>query len=97
LRRGLDDLAQRYEMLGDVRGRGMLIGLEFVHDRKSKRRNPEMVDRATKRAFELGLIVNRPGGAAHCWRIAPPLTIEQADIDTALGIMDQALRDAGAR
>lgn len=97
LRRGLDDLAQRYEMLGDVRGRGMLVGLEFVHDRKTKRRNPEMVDRATKRAFELGLIVNRPGGAAHCWRIAPPLTIERADIDTAIAIMDQALRDSGAR
>ncbi len=97
LRAGLDGLAQRYEVLGDVRGRGMLIGLEFVHDRQGKKPNTELVERATKRAFELGLVVNRPGGAAHCWRIAPPLTIDRADIDTAVEIMDRALDECGAR
>lgn len=97
LRAGLDGLAQRYEMLGDVRGRGMLIGLEFVHDRQGKKPHAELVERATKRAFALGLVVNRPGGAAHCWRIAPPLTIDRADIDTAVEIMDRALSECGAR
>ena len=75
----------------------MLIGLEFVHDRQGKKPNTELVERATKRAFELGLVVNRPGGAAHCWRIAPPLTIDRADIDAAIEIMDRALGECGAR
>lgn len=96
MRRGLEQLKQRYEMVGDVRGRGMLLGVELVEDRHSRKPALELVRRATARALELGLNVNKAGGDYAVWRIAPPITIDNADIDHGLDVLDTALRDSGA-
>jgi 2,2-dialkylglycine decarboxylase (pyruvate) len=83
LEAGLRDLHQRYEVIGDVRGRGLLWGVELVTDRRSRRPNPELGGRITRRCLELGLsmnIVSLPG-LASVWRIAPPLTSSEAQID----------------
>lgn len=96
LRSGLDELKQRYEAVGDVRGRGLLLGLELVEDRHDRRPALDLIARATRRALELGLNVNRAGGPLAVWRIAPPLTIEPDDLDKGLEIMDRALRESGA-
>jgi len=96
LEAGLRDLHQRHEVLGDVRGRGLLWGVELVVDRQSRRPNPELGARITRRCLELGLsmnIVSLPG-LASVWRIAPPLTATEAEIDQGLAILDQALRES---
>jgi 2,2-dialkylglycine decarboxylase (pyruvate) len=96
LEAGLRDLHQRYEVIGDVRGRGLLWGVELVTDRQSRRSNPELGARITRRCLELGLsmnIVSLPG-LASVWRIAPPLTATEAEIDQGLAILDQALRES---
>ncbi len=93
---GLRDLQQRYEVIGDVRGRGLLWGVELVIDRQSRTPNPGLGAKITNRCLELGLsmnIVSLPG-LASVWRIAPPLTASERQIDDGLSILDQAIRDS---
>jgi 2,2-dialkylglycine decarboxylase (pyruvate) len=83
-------------MIGDIRGRGLLIGVELVEDRHSRRPAHELMQRATDRCLQLGLNINKAGGPNAVWRIAPPLTVERALLDTAVGILDTALKESGA-
>jgi 2,2-dialkylglycine decarboxylase (pyruvate) len=55
------------------------------------------MQRVTDRCLQLGLNINKAGGPYAVWRVAPPLTIEKAEIDSAIGILDQALSECGAR
>ena len=91
---GLRDLQQRYEVIGDVRGRGLLWGVELVADRQSRRPQPELGARITRHCLELGLSMNIVAlpGLASVWRIAPPLNASEAQIDEGLAILDQAIR-----
>ena len=93
LRSGLEQLQQRYETIGDIRGRGLLLGVEIVKDRHSRQPNAELGGAITGRCLELGLnmnIVNFPGQSS-VWRIAPPLTVASEEIDEALTILEQAI------
>jgi len=93
LRAGLLELAARHECIGDVRGRGLLVGVEVVADRTSKKAAPELGAAITRRCFELGLsmnIVSLPGTGG-VFRIAPPLTVTDAEIDLGVSILDDAM------
>jgi len=93
---GLGDLHQRYEVIGDVRGRGLMWGVELVKDRQSRAPDPELGAAITRRCMELGLsmnIVSLPG-LSSVWRIAPPLVCSEAQIDEGLSILDQAIRES---
>jgi 2,2-dialkylglycine decarboxylase (pyruvate) len=92
---GLRDLQQRHEVIGDVRGRGLLWGVELVRDRASRAPHPKLGAKVTRRCLELGLSMNIVAlpGLASVWRIAPPLTASEAQIDEGVAILDQALRE----
>lgn len=92
---GLGDLRDRYDCVGDVRGRGLLVGLEVVSDKASKKPNPELGAAITRRCMELGLSMNITAlrGMGGVFRIAPPLTITDAELDLGLSILDQAIAD----
>lgn len=95
LRAGLRELQDRHECIGDVRGRGLLVGVEIVADRTSKKPAPQVGAAVSRRCLELGLsmnIVQLPsmGGV---FRIAPPLTVSDAEIDLGLDILDRAITD----
>ena len=94
LRTGFETLMQRYEVIGDVRGRGLLIGVELVKDRRSKAPNPELAGRIMARCLELGLSTSIIRGVLGVFRIAPPITITDAEIDSGLTIFEQALRES---
>ena len=94
---GLRELQQRFEVIGDIRGRGLLVGVELVEDRHSRRPAHDLMQRVTRRCLDMGLNINKAGGPNAVWRIAPPLTIEPSDLDTGIGILDAALRGCGAR
>jgi 2,2-dialkylglycine decarboxylase (pyruvate) len=95
LRRGLLELQHRHECIGDVRGRGLLLGVEIVADRASRKPAPETGAAISHRCFELGLsmnIVQLPamGGV---FRLAPPLTVTDAELDLGLDMLDRAITD----
>lgn len=86
-------LQRRYEAIGDIRGRGLLLGVEIVADRVTREPGHELIKLLTNRCFQLGLNVNRVGGLHSVWRLAPPLTISEAEIDQAIEIMDRAFKE----
>ncbi|MCF7547840.1 aspartate aminotransferase family protein [Pseudonocardia sp. WMMC193] len=94
LRAGLDELAARHPVIGDVRGRGLLVGLELVPS--GAWADADALGAAvTRRCAELGLhmnIVQLPGMGG-TFRIAPPLTASEAEIDRGVALLDQALAD----
>ena len=92
-RAGLLELAARYPIIGEVRGRGLLVGVELVTDRESRQPAEELGARATDECLERGLSMNivRHVGANSVWRIAPPLTVIKDEIDLALSIIDDSL------
>lgn len=92
LEAGLRDMMQRHQAIGDVRGRGLLLGIEIVADRASKRPSPEIGNAVTARCVEKGLsmnIANIPG-LASVFRIAPPLTVSADEIDRGVEMLDEA-------
>ena len=92
------DLQQRHECIGDVRGRGLLIGLELVEDRHSKKPAHELGAEVGRRCIELGASLNIARQAsANIFRIAPPLTVTRGQIDTAMAILDRALMECAGR
>lgn len=96
LRANLDALQQKYEAIGEIRGQGLLYGIDLVKDRESREPHLELGDITTKRCMELGLSMNikrRPERGA-VWRIAPPLTISRDELDRGCEILDQALRES---
>lgn len=93
LKDGLESLKQRYECVGDVRGRGLFMGLEIVSERANRTPDPELGAAIAREAFRRGLnmnIVKLPamGGV---FRIAPPLTISEDEIELGLRIMSEAI------
>lgn len=97
LRSGLDELATRHPVIGDVRGRGLLVGLELVTGGTAAD-SDRLGAAVTRRCNELGLhmnIVQLPGMGG-TFRIAPPLTATEAEIDRGVEILDKALGDTAA-
>jgi 2,2-dialkylglycine decarboxylase (pyruvate) len=95
LRTGLLELQQRHEPIGDVRGRGLMLGLDLVRDRDTREPDDRYGTAVTERCLELGLSLNivKFRGLGSVLRIAPPLTISADDIDLGLEILDKALTD----
>jgi 2,2-dialkylglycine decarboxylase (pyruvate) len=90
----LRELRERHEQIGDVRGRGLLVGLELVEDRGTKEPANELGAAVTAECLRLGLsmnIVKGDGSQRNCLRLAPPLTITTEEIDLAISILDTAL------
>lgn len=96
LRHQLDTLAQRHEVIGEVRGEGLLLGVELVRDRQRREPYHPLGAATTARCFELGLSMNirRRPERGSVWRIAPPLTVSRDEIDRGVTILDQALRES---
>jgi 2,2-dialkylglycine decarboxylase (pyruvate) len=95
LAKSLRDLQSRHEEIGDVRGLGLLRGVELVKDRETREPYHELGALTTMRCLELGLSMNirRRPERGSVWRIAPPLTVRKEEIDLAMTIFDQALRE----
>ena len=94
--RGLRALQQRYECIGDVRGRGLLLGMEIVKDRQSRAADGELGVHITRECMKLGLSMNivQLPGMGGVFRIAPPLTVSDDEIDLGLSILDDAIENS---
>ncbi len=78
-----------YAAIGEVRGRGLMIGVEFVKDRTTREPAPEIPHELVERAFRKGLLLLGAGKSA--LRLAPPLVVDEYDVDTALRLIDECL------
>jgi 4-aminobutyrate aminotransferase len=93
---GLTALARRHPLIGDVRGLGLMIGIELVLDQDSRTPATRQAACLAYRCFELGLIVMYCGIYGNVIELTPPLTITPADVDEALSLFEQALADIEA-
>jgi 4-aminobutyrate aminotransferase len=89
LKSGLEKLMAKYDCLGDVRGMGMMIGVEFVKDRTSKTPDPDLRDRVEMATFNRGVILLGCGPNSIRW--SPPLILDRDHVDVALEIFDEAI------
>ncbi len=98
LRAGLDALKTRYAAIGDVRGRGLMLGMELVRDEKAGDRTPApdttlaVLEETKKR----GLLIGRGGLYGNVLRVAPPLVVSKRDADDALRILEESFAALGA-
>jgi 4-aminobutyrate aminotransferase len=91
---GLTGLMDRHPLVGDVRGRGLMIGVELVRDRQTKERAIEERNAVVTRAFERGLLLL--GAGKNAIRFSPPLVLTREQADVAIRIFDEALTDVEA-
>ena len=89
LREGLAKLQDKYEQIGDVRGLGLMIGVEFVEDKNSMKPAPELRDKIEMACYQRGLIIL--GCGANSIRWSPPLILTKENVDVALQIFDEAV------
>lgn len=96
LAEGLRALQARFECIGDVRGRGLLLGMEIVADRTTRAPAPELGAAITRACLGLGLSMNivQLPGLGGVFRIAPPLTVSEAEIDLGLELLGRAIETA---
>lgn len=89
----LREMMEKHSLIGDVRGRGLLIGVEIVEDRQSKRPGVEEAERICAEAFRRGLYIIRMGAyGTAVLRVAPPLVITEEQADAALEILQNSIK-----
>jgi len=85
------DWAQRFRNVGEVRGRGLMIGIEFVKDQKTKEKAPELRNRLVQAAFRKGLLVLGSGDTT--MRFCPPLVIDEEQAEFAVKTLEDCIRE----
>jgi 4-aminobutyrate aminotransferase-like enzyme len=88
---GLMALQERYPCIGDVRGRGLMIGVEIVADRHLRTPDPHQAQAIQRMMQDLGVLVSASGAYGNVLRITPPLVITYGQIDTALARLAQSM------
>jgi 4-aminobutyrate aminotransferase len=94
--RGLKDLEDRYDVVGEVRGKGLLIGVELVKDSESKEPSPEAAAQVMETCKEAGLLIGKGGLYGNVLRLAPPLIITEDDAARAIETLEVAFGEADA-
>ena len=88
---GLNKLKEKHSIIGDVRGKGLLLGIELVKDRQSKEPAKEECAQVMETAKEMGLLLGKGGLWGQTVRFSPPMCINEQDADFLLEVLDRAL------
>jgi 4-aminobutyrate aminotransferase len=86
----LKELQQKYTLIGDVRGKGMMQAMELVKDRSTKEPATQAADDMLGAARELGLLIGKGGMFNNTLRMSPPMNVGKSDVDEAFKLLDQA-------
>jgi 4-aminobutyrate aminotransferase len=87
----MEDWPSKHKIVGDVRGKGLMIGVEIVRDQKSKERSHDFRESIVDRAFEKGLLLL--GAGENTIRVAPPLMIDEEQADFAARTLEECIRE----
>ncbi|HXZ89454.1 MAG TPA: aspartate aminotransferase family protein [archaeon] len=90
----LEELKEKHEIIGDVRGKGLMVGIELVKDRENKTPATEETGRIRDLCREKGVLVGSGGTLGNVLRIQPPLVISVEELDLAIDTIDKALGEA---
>jgi 4-aminobutyrate aminotransferase-like enzyme len=90
----LEELAARHSAIGDVRGRGLLIGVELVVDRETREPDSALARAVVNHLREAGVLVGRSGKADSALKVRPPLVFEREHADLLVTRLDEALTAA---
>ena len=90
---GLARLKQKHSVIGEVRGKGLMIGVELVKDRGTKEPPVEKCTRAHERCRELGLLIGKEGLCRNTFRIKPSMCLTAADAEFTLDVLNLALSE----
>ncbi len=90
---GFTRMAEKHSLIGDVRGKGLMIGVELVKDRQTKEPAREECAAVFEKARKLGLLIGKGGLHGSVLRIKPPMCISRADAEFMLAVIDQALAE----
>ncbi len=96
LRKKLEDLKEKYLLIGDVRGMGMMQALELVRDRKTKEPAPVETAELMERARANGLLIGKGGLYGNVIRLAPPMNISRSDVDEGIRLLDKSFAEIPA-
>jgi alanine-glyoxylate transaminase/(R)-3-amino-2-methylpropionate-pyruvate transaminase len=91
LREGLAGLALKHDLIGEVRGLGLMLGVELVEDRQTKKPAKEACLAVFEKSRELGLLIGKGGLEGNVLRLKPPMCLTEADADFLLAVLDEAL------
>ncbi len=88
---GMQRLMSKHMLIGDVRGKGLMLGMELVRDRRTKEPATEEAVAILEKVREMGVLIGKTGLFGNVLRIKPPLCITKEDVDFALDVLDEAL------
>jgi alanine-glyoxylate transaminase/(R)-3-amino-2-methylpropionate-pyruvate transaminase len=90
---GLNRLKEKHKLIGDVRGKGLMLGIELVKDRQSKEPAKEASAQILERCKEMGLLLGKGGLWGQTIRFSPPMCVNEQDADFLLEVLDRAFSD----
>ena len=93
---GLEELRSRHALVGDVRGQGLMLGMELVEDRATRGPATQQAAAVHERAKDLGVLLGKGGLHGNVLRIKPPMCIQREDCDFLCAVLDTCLGEAGA-
>lgn len=93
LKNRFHELEKKHKYLGDVRGKGLVMGLEIVEDKKAKKPSADLTQQIVFKCGEYGMLLGKVGLFGNVIRIAPPLVIKEAEADIGVEIMDRVLTE----
>jgi 4-aminobutyrate aminotransferase len=96
LRQNLEGLKEKYPLIGDVRGMGLMQALELVKDRETKEPAPDETAQLMERARDHGLLIGKGGLYSNVIRLSPPLNISKVDVDEAIRLLGKSLAEVRA-
>jgi 4-aminobutyrate aminotransferase len=97
LRKKLEELKDKYTLIGDVRGMGMMQAIELVRDRATKEPAPVETTELMERARANGLLIGKGGLYGNVIRMAPPMNISKADVDEGIRLLDKSLSEVSSK
>ena len=92
-RRAFEDIAERYPIIGDVRGIGFMIGVELVKDKSTKEPGTELASEVRRRLFERGVLMHTCGHFGNVMRFMAPLVLTRRHLDEGIRIFEEVIRE----